>query len=474
MTHKGLLAISLGTGILLLVLALTTLLSIAKAATSRSTPVLSPIEQLGKSLYFDQNLSKNGNQSCATCHAPEVGFTGADELVNAHAAVYPGSDAALAGNSNPPTAAYAGDSPKLHYDAILNAWVGGMFWDGRADGSVLGDPLAEQAKGPFLNPLEMGLTTAEDLCGKVKAGTYTAQFEQVWGAGALDCTKAALVYDQIGKSIAAYERSAEVSSYTSKFDQFWDTSKARGLDVTTISAINWANYRSLGLVDAELYGLATFNDPTLGNCASCHSLKAGSQGYPMFTNYSYANLGVPKNPENPFYTEIAYNPAGAAWVDNGLGDHLQKIAPQSAATEIGKVKIPTLRNVDKRPSVDFVKAYMHNGAFKSLPEILRFYMMRGMFTGMNGSGINGMMMGGMRGMRGMGGMGGMATCMNAMGTTSLNSNPFGMQGMGMGMGMLFTPEVNLNLATTNMLPCPEQSYLLSFLSTLSDGYYQRQ
>ncbi len=108
-----------------------------------------------------------------------------------------------------------------------------MFWDGRADGSVLGDPLAEQAKGPFLNPLEMGLSTADELCAKVKSGTYTALFEQVWGAGSLDCTKAAQVYDQIGKSIAAYERSAEVSAYSSKFDQFWDNAKAKGLDVTS-------------------------------------------------------------------------------------------------------------------------------------------------------------------------------------------------------------------------------------------------
>ncbi len=92
-------------------MALAVLPSPARAQTG---PALSASEQLGKSLYFDQNLSKNSNQSCATCHAPEVGFTGPDQMVNAHGAVYPGSDATLAGNSNPPSAAYAGDSPKLH------------------------------------------------------------------------------------------------------------------------------------------------------------------------------------------------------------------------------------------------------------------------------------------------------------------------------------------------------------------------
>ncbi len=194
--------------------------------------------------------------------------------------------------------------------------------------------------------------------------------------------------------------------------------KPKGWTSPAISTANWTSYRSLGLIDGELYGLAAFNDPTQGNCASCHSLKAGSQGYPMFTNYSYANLGVPRNPENPFYTETAYNPAGAAWVDNGLGDHLQNIAPQSAATEMGKVKIPTLRNVDRRPSADFVKAYMHNGVFKSLPEISVFIWCGVCCTG--GMGKMGMMgmMGGMRGMGGMGmmgGMGNMMACMSAMG-----------------------------------------------------------
>jgi cytochrome c peroxidase len=473
MAKKGLLfATFLGTGTLILVLAIIASPLSVKAQTS--VP-LSAIEQLGKSLYFDKSLSKNGNQSCATCHAPEVGFTGPDAMVNAHGGVYPGSDPALSGNSKPPSAAYAGDSPKLSYDSTLKAWVGGMFWDGRADGSQLGDPLAEQAQGPFLNPLEMGLTSAEDLCRKVKAGAYTAQFEQVWGAGSLDCTNSSQVYDQIGKSIAAYERSAEVNPYSSKFDQFWDNAKAKNLDVTSIRAINWTSYRSLGFNDAELYGLASFNDPAQANCASCHSLKAGSQGYPLFTNYSYANLGVPRNPENPFYSNTAYNPAGTAWVDKGLGGHLEIIAPQSAATEIGKVKIPTLRNVDKRPSPDFLKAYMHNGVFKSLPEVLRFYMVRSMSGSMG--------MGMMGGMRGMGGMGGMTGCMVAMGNTGtipMNGNRTGMGMMGMGgmggMGgvMLTTPEVNLNLATTNLIRCPEWAYMQAFLGTLSDGYYQRQ
>ena len=430
-------------------------LALALPVSAQKTSPLSPIEQLGKLLFFDASLSKNSNQSCATCHAPEVGYTGPDSAINAQGSVYPGSTPTLFGNRKPPSAAYAGDSPSLHYDSSRLTWVGGMFWDGRADGSQLGDPLAEQAKGPFLNPLEMGLTSPEALCGKVKTGSYTALYEQVWGAGSLDCSKAAIVYDQIGQSIAAYERSSEVNPFSSKFDVFWDKATSKRLDVTRITAANWTTYRNLGLADTELYGLAVFNDPTQANCASCHSLQPGSKGYPLFTDYSYRNLGLPRNPQNPFYTNLDYNPDGVAWVDNGLGGHLGSIGEPNAELAMGKMKVPTLRNVDKRPSAGVIKAYGHNGAFKSLPEVIAFYAARGMNGGMtlapaprvgmgNGRMGNGMMMGG----RGMGG------------------------GMMCGM-QLSSPEVNENLAALNRFRCMDQQNILAFLRTLSDGFIQR-
>lgn len=273
------------------------------------------------------------------------------------------------------------------------------------------------------------------MCDKVKAGTYTALFAQVWGV--LDCANAVVVYDQIGISIAAYERSWEVNPYSSKFDLFWDKAKSKRLDVTKITTGNYTKYRRLGLTDTELYGLAMFNDPMYANCASCHSLQPGSKGYPLFTDYGYDNLGVPKNLENPFYDNAAYNPEGMAWVDTGLGGYLESIQDPGAAEQMGKMKVPTLRNVDKRPSADFVKAYGHNGYFKSLDDIVRFYISQGMMGGMGGG------MGG-------GGMGGMCG------------------------GMMFPePEVNQNLATLKHFPCRDRGYLVAFLKTLSDGYFQR-
>jgi cytochrome c peroxidase len=113
---------------------------------------LSAKEQLGKFLFFDPSLSVPEGQSCAACHGPEVGFTGPDEELNKGGAVYEGAVKGRFGNRKPPASSYAGDSPILYFDRKERVWVGGMFWDGRATGKRLKDPLAEQAQGPFPIP----------------------------------------------------------------------------------------------------------------------------------------------------------------------------------------------------------------------------------------------------------------------------------------------------------------------------------
>jgi hypothetical protein len=189
---------------------------------------------LGRAIFYDTDLSANGTQSCAACHASEVGYTGPDALVNATGAVYPGAIPNRFGNRKPP-AAYAGDSPVLHLDGTTGTWFGGMFWDGRATGAHLGDPLAEQAQGPFLNPLEQAIANAQVLCVKVKQTDYAGLFEQVWGAGSINCAKdVAGVYEMVARSVAAFERSPEVNPFSSKFDLFWDDAIDTGKDVTII------------------------------------------------------------------------------------------------------------------------------------------------------------------------------------------------------------------------------------------------
>jgi len=344
-------------------------LGIASSAQAQQVELTSK-EQLGKYLFYDQHLSLNNNLACAACHGPEVGYTGPDQLINLHGAVYEGSIPGAFGNRKPPTAAYAGDSPILHYDAVAG-WIGGMFWDGRATGWTMGDPLAEQAKGPFLNPKEQAIPDAKTLCQKVEASGYAGLFVEVWGSlSCADATAVGVAYDNIAISIAAYERSQEVSSFTSKFDGFWDKAKMKGMDVTQISMVNWEKYKSLGLDNDQLRGLAVFN--TKGTCSSCHTLNEGTAGYPLFTDFSYDNLGIPKNLENPATI------AKPGWADPGLGGFLMNTAKYSnvSSPEIGKFKVPTLRNVDLRPFPTFVKAYGHNGYFKSLEEIVHFYNTR--------------------------------------------------------------------------------------------------
>jgi cytochrome c peroxidase len=322
------------------------LLLVVAGASAQAT--LSSKEQLGKDLLFDPNLSTPVGLACAGCHGAEVGYTGPDAAINAGGAVYEGAVAGRFGNRKPPSAAYAGDSPILHLEGTT--WMGGMFWDGRATGWTLGDPLAEQAQGPFLNPLEQNNDSAQVVINKVLASNYSVLFGQV-------CTDSNTYYECIGRSIAAYERSKEVNPFSSKFDAYLDN-KAK-------------------LTKQEKDGFQLFLRK--GKCAACHSVTPGrSSERPLFTDFTYDNLGVPRNPSNPFYNEAAWNSAGAAWVDTGLGGFL-KAAGYSGDVYTagwGKHKVPTLRNVDKRPYPGFVKAYGHNGYFKSLKEIVHFYNTR--------------------------------------------------------------------------------------------------
>jgi hypothetical protein len=159
------------------------LLNAALNASASGPARLSPQEQLGKNLFFDQNLSAPAGQSCAACHGPDVGFTGPTAAINAGGAVYEGAVNGRFGNRKPPTAADAGDSPVLHFDNAGEVFVGGMFWDGRAIGWTLGGPLAEQAQGPFLNPLEQNNARATAVVEKVAPSSHAMLFEQVWGPG---------------------------------------------------------------------------------------------------------------------------------------------------------------------------------------------------------------------------------------------------------------------------------------------------
>ncbi len=325
----------------------------------RASSTHSPVEQLGKELFFDKRLSSPPGQSCADCHAPSVGWTGPVPGLNQHGAVYPGAVHQRFGNRKPPSSAYATQSPILHLED--GAFVGGSFWDGRATGLGLGSPAADQAQGPFLNPVEQNLPSPEALCELIATSSYATLFEQAWGIGALSCDPAAIVttFELIALAIAAYEASAESDAFSSRYDA-WVRGEA-------------------ALTDQELEGLVLFEGK--GRCAACHPA-------PLFTDFTYDNLGAPRNPDNPFYEMDRVlvdgkpiNAQGKDWVDPGLGGFLadQDVIPEWTALaeqNWGKHKVPTLRNVDLRPGRGWTKAYLHNGVFKTLTDVVHFYNTR--------------------------------------------------------------------------------------------------
>jgi len=349
--------------------------------------VLDPdLAGLGEQIFFDK-ISHPDSMACAACHAPGVGWTGPNPGVNRHGAVYRGAVPQRFGNRKPPSAGYATQSPIFHYDEAEGLFIGGNFWDGRATGWQLGNPAADQALGPFLNPVEQNNENREAVIAQVCGSRYADQFvalfnEKVNGSDPCDSANAEAAYHFIGLAVASYEDSGKVSSYTSKYD-YYLAGEAE-------------------LTEQEMMGLELFEGKAM--CSLCHPDEPGPDGEPpLFTDYSYDNLGVPKNPENPFYAMDqvflddgnAINPAGDTWIDPGLGGFLASLAGKSewrslpfvsnvaafsdeqllemAEENYGKHKVPTLRNVALRPGNGFPKAFTHNGVFKTLAEVVKFY-----------------------------------------------------------------------------------------------------
>jgi cytochrome c peroxidase len=352
------------------------------AAMASPMPVmneLSDIEKLGEFLYFDENLSEPAGQSCASCHDPAFGFDDPDSNLP----VSEGVNLGLFGGRNSPISAYAMYSPIMYFDDVEGLWIGGQFWDGRATGAYLGDPLADQAVGPFLNPVEMANTSKEQVINDIKVSVYANLFEQVWGVGSLNNVEAA--YNQVGLSIAAFERSQLFGQFSSQYDAYLAACLAKGgtMDdcakgVGKVALAVGKNYFTL----EEWYGFQLFvgennNDGILQKgegamCAACHvadwteiadyalpvqTPAWAPAGYvpPVFTDFTFDNLGVPKS-KHPL---LVNNP-----VDLGLGSIVGDVA------ENGKFKVMTVRNIA------LSAPYAHNGYFMTLKEIIHFYNTR--------------------------------------------------------------------------------------------------
>lgn len=302
-------------------------LALALGTGPVTAATLTDVEQLGKLIYETTLLSWNQTQSCATCHSATSGFA---DLENS--AVSLGDDGISTGGRNAPTSAYCGFSPTLHLNQA-GEYVGGMFWDGRATGLRLHDPLTEQAQGPPLNPVEMNMPDAQTVIDRLAGdSTIAPLFTSVYGMDAF--ADANLAYDNLARAVAAYERSAEVTRFTSRFD------------AGTLNG-------------QELRGRKLF----MQNCTTCHAMARRGGDHPLFTNYKYVNAGVPMNPALAADPNCAYQ-----YPDLGLGGFLGDPAQN------GKFKVPTLRNIA------LTGPYSHNGYFVTLTEMVSFMNDRSAFT----------------------------------------------------------------------------------------------
>ena len=291
---------------------------------------------VGKKIFFDEELSSDGNQSCGSCHDPAAGF--ADPNATMATPVSEGSASGQFGARNAPTAAYAafitGFSAvtSTTADGTLSSFRGGQFIDGRRP------DLVEQAKDPFLNPLEMNNASAGEVVAKVQNADYADEFLQVFGSDAFADSAAA--YHSIATAIAAFESSVEVNPFSSKFDAWQDGEVA--------------------LTAAEQRGFNLFNNEA--KCANCHSTDPDpASGKILFTDFNYFNVGTPVNTSNPAYV------ADNAFRDGGLGDSPLLTDPAEQAAERGKFRTPTLRNIE------LTAPYMHNGRYATLRQVILHY-----------------------------------------------------------------------------------------------------
>ncbi|MFN8011728.1 MAG: cytochrome c peroxidase [Holophagaceae bacterium] len=291
----------------------------------------------GRAVFFDESLSEPGGQSCASCHAPERGFTDPRPGPTSEGVVR-----RLFGFRNAPSTSYAAFAPAFHWDGEAGTYVGGIFLDGRAAG------LEAQAQGPPLNPIEMHNPDRATYVAKVARASYAGLFKEAFGPDIFQ--DEARAFDAIAAAVAAFERSSEVSPFSSRYDEHL---KGR----STLTA-------------QERRGLALFEGRA--GCAACHpSRTRPGGGAPLFTDFTYDNLGVPANPENPFYRmPPSVNPAGAGFADEGLALNPRVIADGRAPQSRGKFKVPTLRNLA------LTGPYMHNGVFTTLKEVVAFYNRR--------------------------------------------------------------------------------------------------
>jgi cytochrome c peroxidase len=312
-----------------------------RAAVAATTPFqtaerLRARAAIGKRAFFDPSLSEPAGTSCASCHDPARGYAGDH-----------GSDLGVPLGSAPghfarrvtPSVLYLAQVRRFHFrweeDAPLPDAVGGFFWDGRTDS------IRDLVRMPMLNADEMGNRDAAQIAQKVRASAFAEDLARELGP--LNDVEAAVT--ALSTAVESFLLSDEMAPYSSRYDDY-----VRGV---------------AKLTPVEARGLAAFKDPAKGNCAFCHKMNdtAPSPERSPFSDYAFEVVGVPRNARLP-----ANRDAGA--YDLGLCEHEDGLKQTTDERFCGAFRTPSLRNVAVRP------AFMHNGAFTSLRDVVEFYATR--------------------------------------------------------------------------------------------------
>jgi cytochrome c peroxidase len=300
------------------------------------------ITALGQELFFDPGLSASGRVACATCHDPAHGFS----APNALPVQLGGPDLRRPGVRAVPSLMYGAMAPVFseHYfesedegdESVDQGPTGGRDWDGRVDRA------RDQAALPLLESNEMANASRAAVVAAVARASYADKVRRLYGQNVFADPPAA--FAAVTEALEFYQETpATFSPFSSKYDAFL---AGRAL-----------------LTAQEGRGLALFNDPLKGNCAQCHKSAVTADGRPpLFTDFGFVALGVPRNRAIPANDDPGY-------FDLGLcGPERKDLAGRDAYC--GMFKAPTLRNVALKES------FYHNGVFHSLREAVVFYAER--------------------------------------------------------------------------------------------------
>ena len=291
---------------------------------------------LGKLLFNDTSLSKNRTMSCATCHDESNGFVDGRTTNRVNHAAAQSADETKIADRNVPTASYAAFIPEFGkvQEGTDTLFVGGQFLDGRAKN------LQVQAEGPFLNPDEMQMESKEDVIERVKENNaYIQSFQKIYGENIFDDINAS--YKALTDAIASFEKTDFFAPFDSKYDRMLEGSYVFTSD--------------------EQAGMVLFSDESRANCVACHPLLKEDNSTGHFTDFTYDNLGVPKNDA----LRLA-NGKGRTFIDHGL---LGNVDVNDTKLD-GAFRVSTLRNIAQ------TAPYMHNGVFKNLKTVVHFYNTR--------------------------------------------------------------------------------------------------